>query len=48
MTLRDQIKAAQTDMKTWPNWMKRAARFEGGLAKSDKIIPSKRVNKNTR
>ncbi len=27
--LAQQIKAAQKDMAKWPNWMKKAARWEG-------------------
>lgn len=34
--LAEQIKQAQEDMKTWPKWMQRAARWEGGLATNKK------------
>ena len=29
-----QIREAQKDMETWPQWMKDAARFEGSRTKS--------------
>lgn len=28
-TLGDQVKAARESMKTWPEWMREAARFSG-------------------
>jgi hypothetical protein len=32
------IEAAQADIKTWPEWMQRAAKFEGTPFGSDEVL----------